>query len=130
MKTRTILILVTTLTLGAVSFGGCSGRPASESGEALLESMARASLSQLDGEIRIAGLAEPVEIVRDTWGVAHIYAQTVEDLFLRIVNIPEKTCLIIMDFDGSRGFNFKLFGCRNQLFCTFKIKVALGGHTA
>ena len=30
--------------------------------------------------VSIAGLHKPVEILRDRWGVPHIYAQTVEDL--------------------------------------------------
>ena len=34
-----------------------------------------------EGEIRLAGLLEPVEIVRDVNGVAHIYANNTEDLF-------------------------------------------------
>jgi penicillin amidase len=29
----------------------------------------------------LPGLSEPVEILRDRWGVSHIYAQTVDDLF-------------------------------------------------
>ena len=29
----------------------------------------------------VAGLEQPVEILRDRWGVAHIYAETVHDLF-------------------------------------------------
>jgi penicillin G amidase len=32
-------------------------------------------------DIRIAGISEPVEILRDRWGVPHIYARTVHDLF-------------------------------------------------
>ncbi len=31
--------------------------------------------------VRAAGLAQPVEILRDRWGIAHIYAQTENDLF-------------------------------------------------
>src|SRR5258707_10357771 len=31
--------------------------------------------------VAVAGLQKPVEILRDRWGVPHIYAQTVEDLF-------------------------------------------------
>ncbi len=31
--------------------------------------------------VPLAGLRKPVEILRDRWGVPHIYAQTVEDLF-------------------------------------------------
>jgi penicillin G amidase len=32
-------------------------------------------------DIRVAGLSNPVEIIRDRWGVPHIYAQSVHDLF-------------------------------------------------
>ncbi len=48
--------------------------------EALRE-QARAALAQTTGELKIAGLKKPVEILRDTWGVPHIYAKTKEDLF-------------------------------------------------
>ena len=42
---------------------------------------ARASLSQLDGTLLVYGLAEPVEVLRDRWGVPHIYAKNTHDLF-------------------------------------------------
>ena len=42
---------------------------------------ARAVLAQTSGRIELAGLLKPVEVLRDKWGVAHIYAQTQEDLF-------------------------------------------------
>lgn len=42
---------------------------------------AHAALAQISGRIELAGLAKPVEVIRDKWGVAHIYAQTTEDLF-------------------------------------------------
>lgn len=32
-------------------------------------------------EVALPGLKQPVEILRDRWGVPHIYAQTVDDLF-------------------------------------------------
>jgi penicillin amidase len=38
-------------------------------------------LAKIDGEIRIAGLKEPVEVLRDRWGVPHIYAKNSDDLF-------------------------------------------------
>lgn len=41
----------------------------------------RPSLGARDGLIRVAGLQAPVEVVRDRWGVPHIYAQSEEDLF-------------------------------------------------
>ncbi len=42
---------------------------------------ARAVLAQVDGDIAIPGLREPVEVLRDRWGVPHIYARNDEDLF-------------------------------------------------
>ena len=38
-------------------------------------------LAQIEGKISIPELDQPVEILRDRWGVAHIYAQTIHDLF-------------------------------------------------
>jgi penicillin G amidase len=49
---------------------------------ASLEDLAKGSLSQVEGEISIAGLTAPVEVIRDEWGIPHIYAQNTEDLFL------------------------------------------------
>lgn len=46
-----------------------------------LVSQARAVLAQLDGEIRLSGLTAPVEVLRDRWGVPHIYAENQDDLF-------------------------------------------------
>ena len=46
-----------------------------------LAKQARAALAQTSGRIELAGLTKPVEVIRDTWGVAHIYAQTQDDLF-------------------------------------------------
>jgi penicillin amidase len=46
-----------------------------------LTQMAQASLAQLQGQITLEGLQQDVEVLRDRWGVAHIYAATVEDLF-------------------------------------------------
>lgn len=37
------------------------------------------SLPQTEGEIRLAGLAAPVEILRDRYGIPHIFAQSVAD---------------------------------------------------
>lgn len=46
-----------------------------------LKGIARQSLSKLDGDVTVPGVREPVEIVRDTWGVTHIYARNQDDLF-------------------------------------------------
>ena len=46
-----------------------------------LRSQARAVLAQLDGQIHVAGLMRPVAVLRDWWGVPHIYAENQDDLF-------------------------------------------------
>ncbi len=45
------------------------------------ETLARGSLAQIDGTIPLAGLRDRVEVVRDFWGVPHIFASNVDDLF-------------------------------------------------
>jgi penicillin amidase len=57
-----------------------SNRAASSSPDDLAQK-ARAALAQTSGRVELAGIARPVEVIRDSWGVAHIYAQTAEDLF-------------------------------------------------
>jgi penicillin amidase len=44
--------------------------------------LASRSVAQYDGTLALPGLKEPVEIVRDEWGVPHIYAQNLDDLFM------------------------------------------------
>lgn len=41
----------------------------------------RQALPQLDGELPVSGLREPVEVIRDRWGTPHIYARNTHDLF-------------------------------------------------
>ena len=43
--------------------------------------LATASLATIDGTIALPALRSDVRVVRDTWGVPHIYAQSVDDLF-------------------------------------------------
>ena len=46
-----------------------------------LASRARAVLAQTSGTLRLSGLSRPVTVLRDPWGVPHIYAETQDDLF-------------------------------------------------
>jgi penicillin amidase len=46
-----------------------------------LKTLARQSLARIDGQLTVAGLHKPVEVIRDKWGIPHIYAQNVDDLF-------------------------------------------------
>jgi penicillin G amidase len=45
------------------------------------ESLARGSLAQIEGTIELPGLVGRVEVIRDRWGVPHIYASNLDDLF-------------------------------------------------
>jgi penicillin G amidase len=45
------------------------------------QDLAAAHLPVLEGEIAVPGLREPVEVLRDPWGVPHIYAGNLDDLF-------------------------------------------------
>jgi len=51
------------------------------SGYAWFHNLTRAPLPQHDGELRVAGLNDTVEILRDEWGIPHIYASSMHDLF-------------------------------------------------
>jgi penicillin G amidase len=46
-----------------------------------LHDLARQSLAQIDGHLDVHGLREPVEVIRDRWGIPHIYARNTDDLF-------------------------------------------------
>lgn len=43
--------------------------------------LAQAHLPQIDGTIDVPGLSGDVEVIRDPWGVPHIYADNMDDLF-------------------------------------------------
>ena len=72
------------ITICAVAAGcvlsGCA-RSAETTTPTTFEQLARESLAQIDGRIALAGLKGDVEVLRDEWGVPHIYAGDVEDLF-------------------------------------------------
>ena len=46
-----------------------------------LKWLSRRRLPQVDGVLSLSGLTAPVEVIRDRWGVPHIYAETDRDLF-------------------------------------------------
>jgi penicillin G amidase len=43
--------------------------------------LSRRRLPQIDGMLTVPGLSAPVEVIRDRWGVPHIYAADAHDLF-------------------------------------------------
>ena len=68
---RKSFIRVTIIALTAGFWGCAAPTPPPQS----LSALANKSLAQIDGEIEISGLRAPVEIIRDGWGVPHIYAE-------------------------------------------------------
>lgn len=48
----------------------------------MLRARAKAALPPVEGDLRLRGLREPVEVIRDKWGVPHIYARNLHDVFL------------------------------------------------
>ena len=46
-----------------------------------LRAEGQAALSTLEGKLSVRGLRAPVEVIRDRWGIPHIYAQSEDDLF-------------------------------------------------
>jgi len=47
----------------------------------IFDELAKSSLSKIDGRIPLRGLRDSVEVIRDRWGVPHIYARNIDDLF-------------------------------------------------
>ncbi len=58
----------------------------------------RARLPQTNGLIRIRGLGAPAEVIRDRWGVPHIYAQSAQDAVFAQGFVHAQDRLFQMDF--------------------------------
>ena len=58
---------------------------------------AAAPLPQMSGTLDLAGVSAPVRIVRDRWGVPHIYAQNERDLFFAQGFVQAQDRLFQMD---------------------------------
>lgn len=61
------------------------------------------SWPQTDGALTVAGLQAPVEVIRDEWGVPHIYAENEHDLFLAQGYVHAGDRLWQMDFNRRVG---------------------------
>jgi penicillin G amidase len=66
--------------LAGVVLGGCAS-PAATSMTTPFEQLATESLARIDGRISVRGLKADVDVLRDEWGVPHIYARNLDDLF-------------------------------------------------
>ena len=73
---RVVLALLAFLSLNA-----CVREPGPNLGtEEALRGEAQYRLAQISGRIGVNGLRKPVTVLRDKWGVPHIYAESTEDL--------------------------------------------------
>src|SRR4051812_2747264 len=70
---------VAAIVLFTTFVGFPSRAPQPQSG---FDALARASVSQYEGALQVPGLRDEVQVIRDRWGVPHIYAQNVDDLFM------------------------------------------------
>ncbi|MDE2846154.1 MAG: penicillin acylase family protein [Gemmatimonadota bacterium] len=73
-------IIVTFVVIPLLAMG-CGEEVDTVDSDEQLMSLARASISQIEGELTLEGLREPVEVIRDRHGIPHIYAQNTDDLF-------------------------------------------------
>jgi penicillin amidase len=61
------------------------------------------TLPQTSGMLSVSGLANKVEVIRDTWGVPHIYAQSLDDLFFAQGYVMAQDRLWQMEFNRRVG---------------------------
>lgn len=69
---KIFLLLAATMTLCTTALSE-PPRPATDD--------ARRALATVSGQLTVRGLGQPVSVLRDRWGVAHIYAKNQHDLF-------------------------------------------------
>jgi penicillin G amidase len=79
-----------------------------------LKATAAAALLPTDGKLEISGLAEPVEIRRDTWGVPYIRASSTHDLWFAqgVVSAGERLFQIDMALRAAGGRLSEVFSDR------------------
>ena len=63
-----------------------------------LKEQARQALPQVEGTLRVKGLHGPVEVIRDRWGVPHVYANNVHDVFFAANYVAASERLFQIDF--------------------------------
>ncbi len=74
--------------------------------------MSRQRLAQTDGKRSVPGLEAPVEVLRDRWGVPHVYAQSTHDLFFAqgFVHAQDRLFQLELNRRTANGTLSELFG--------------------
>ncbi|SVA91592.1 uncharacterized protein METZ01_LOCUS144446, partial [marine metagenome] len=73
-STRSLYALAVTMA-ALLILSACDSAPSN------FDELAQAHLPQVEGTIELLGLHDEVEVLRDPWGVPHIYANNLDDLF-------------------------------------------------
>ena len=81
MPRRPLLALVVLIAVATLGCREPQGTAVTDTPRSL-DTLAAAALATLDGRLAIPGLQADVQVLRDEWGVPHIFAQNTDDLFL------------------------------------------------
>jgi penicillin G amidase len=73
---RPVALLLAPLAIALALWAG-----APREAQPTLQDLASQALARIDGDISVSGLSAAVEVIRDRWGVPHIYASSAGDLF-------------------------------------------------
>ena len=74
--------------------------------------LSRKRLPQIEGKINLPGLTSAVEVLRDRWGIPHIYAKNLHDLYFAqgFVHAQDRLFQMEMNRRVARGKLSELFG--------------------
>jgi penicillin amidase len=73
---------ITMKAVGAGLFLACLLTPLQGQAPTGFDAIAKQSVSQYEGTLAVPGLKDTVQVVRDQWGVPHISAKNLDDLFM------------------------------------------------
>ncbi|HEX9235901.1 MAG TPA: penicillin acylase family protein, partial [Actinomycetota bacterium] len=78
----------------------------------LFRQKAQEALPPVEGDLRLGGIREPVEVIRDRWGVPHIYAHNTHDLYFAqgFVMASERLFQLELTFRLATGRLSEAFG--------------------
>lgn len=74
--------------------------------------LSRKRLPQINGTIKLSGISKSVEIIRDRWGIPHIFAQDEADLFFAqgFIHAQDRLWQMELNRRTARGQLAELFG--------------------
>ena len=83
----------------------------------IFKQFSKRKLPIIDGQLKLEGLLAPVEVIRDKWGIPHIYAENTHDLFFAqgFVQAQDRLWQLELNRRTATGTLSELFGssCHN-----------------